>query len=129
MFIPKVFFILAQIYILNLIYSYHPAWIFVALLIAGLYSFVLYRTDNLLIDVSKKVKFFLSAIRFISVLIISILLIGIIIEHFVSKTEKPIVFIAHDISESIVQNKDSSFIRNEYPIQLTKLKCKIGRKI
>jgi len=127
-FIPKVFFILAQIYILNLIYSYHPAWIFIAILIAGLYSFVLYRTDNLLIDVSKKIKIFLSAIRFISVLIISILLIGIIIEHFVSKTEKPIIFIAHDSSESIVQNKDSSFIRNEYPIQLSKLNAKLEEK-
>jgi len=127
-FIPKVFFILAQIYYLDLIYSYHPAWIFIAFCIAGLYSFILYRKSNNLIDVSKKIKLILASIRFVSVFIISILLLGIILEHFISKTEKPHIFIVHDVSESIVQNKDSSFIKNEYQKNLTHLNSKLDEK-
>jgi len=127
-FIPKVFFILAQIYYLDLIYTYHPAWIFIAFCIAGLYSLILYRRSFNLIDVSKKTKLLLSSIRFVSVFVISILLLGIILEQFISKTEKPHIFIVHDVSESIVQNKDSSFIKNEYQEKLIDLSSKFEEK-
>jgi len=124
--IRKEFFILAQNYFLDLIFSYHPAWLLVALLTATLYTFILYRADNGLIEVSKKIKRLLSAFRFLAVFIISILLLGIILEHFISKTEKPLIFIAHDVSESVVQNKDSTFFKNVYPTNLTKLSESLG---
>jgi len=113
---------------LNLIFSYHPIWIFVALAIAGLYTFVLYKKSTLLIDVSKQIKLLLSVIRFTTVFIISLLLLGITLEHFISKTEKPLIFIAHDVSESIIQNKDSSFIKNEYQASLNILSTQLEEK-
>lgn len=113
---------------MDLIFSYHPAWIFVALTIAGLYAFVLYKNNTLLIEVSKKVTLLLSAIRFTAVFIISLLLLGIILEHYISKTEKPLIFIAHDVSESIIQDKDSSFIKNEYQVSLNNLSTTLEEK-
>lgn len=113
---------------MDLIFSYHPIWIFVALAIAGLYTFVLYKKSTLLIDVSKQIKLLLSVIRFTTVFIISLLLLGITLEHFISKTEKPLIFIAHDVSESIIQNKDSSFIKNEYQASLNILSTQLEEK-
>ena len=113
---------------MDLIFSYHPAWIFAALTIATLYTFILYKKNNLLIDVSKNVKLVLSTIRFTAVFTISLLLLGVIIEHFISKTEKPLIFIAHDTSESVIQNKDSSFIKTEYHENLTKLSNTLEEK-
>ena len=128
MFIPKVFFILAQIYILDLIYSYHPTWIIIAFSIAIVYTYILYKKTDNLVEVSKKVKLILAGFRFTSVFVISILLLGIILEHFISKTEKPHIFILHDVSESVVQNKDSSFIKNEYQKSLLDLTSKLEEK-
>ena len=51
-----------------------------------------------------------------------------VLEHFISKTEKPLIFIAHDVSESIIQNKDSSFIKNEYQASLNILSTQLEEK-
>ena len=56
------------------------------------------------------------------------MLLGITLEHFISKTEKPLIFIAHDVSESIIQNKDSSFIKNEYQASLNILSTQLEEK-
>jgi len=107
---------------LELLFSYHPAWILVAVLIAALYSFVLYKKDRLLEDVSKSIKWVLAGFRFVTVFIICILLLGIILENFIVKKEKPLIFIAHDTSESIVQTKDSTFYKEDYIDDLKALK-------
>ena len=86
----------------------------VAVLIATLYTFVLYKKDRLLEDVSKSLKLILGSFRFIFVFLIAILLLGIILENFISKKEKPLIFIAHDNSESIIQTKDSTFYKEDY---------------
>lgn len=106
---------------MDFLYSYHPAWIFAAILVAGTYTYVLYRKDNLLEDVSKNIKLLLSGFRFFTTLIIAILLLGVILENFISKTEKPLVFIAHDNSESIIQTKDSTFYLEDFPDDLKAL--------
>lgn len=107
---------------MELLFSYHPAWILVAVLIAALYSFVLYKKDRLLEDVSKSIKWVLAGFRFVTVFIICILLLGIILENFIVKKEKPLIFIAHDTSESIVQTKDSTFYKEDYIDDLKALK-------
>ena len=107
---------------LELLFSYHPAWIFVAFLIAAIYTFVLYKKDELLEDVSKTIKLILAGFRFVTVFIIAILLLGIILENFILKKEKPLIFIAHDTSESIIQTKDSTFYKEDYVDNLKALK-------
>jgi hypothetical protein len=99
---------------LDLIFTYHPIWIFASILLAGLYTFILYKKDRLLDDVSKSLKLLLSIFRFATVFLITFLLLGVIFENFTSKNEKPLIFMAHDNSESIIQTKDSIFYKQGY---------------
>ncbi len=99
---------------MSFLYTYHPSWIILFLIIAFLYAFVLYKKETLLEDVSKKIKILLASFRFLFVFIILILLLGIVFETSIEIKEKPIVFIAHDDSESIIQTKDSGFYQKKY---------------
>lgn len=65
-------------------------------------------------DVSKSLKLLLSIFRFATVFLITFLLLGVIFENFTSKNEKPLIFMAHDNSESIIQTKDSIFYKQGY---------------
>ncbi len=82
---------------------------------------MLYFRNSKLYDVPKKTHYFLFALRFLSVFLICLLLIGIIIEKYVKVKEKPLIFVATDNSQSIVHNADSTFYFNEYPKQLKEL--------
>jgi len=57
--------------------------------------------------------------RFVAVFFICILLLGIVFENFTERKEKPIIFVANDNSESILNNADSSFYKNEFVPSLT----------
>jgi len=118
---PKDFYTFSKIFILKFIFSYHPAWILIALLIALAYASVLYIKNNRLIDISKKTHTFLYLFRFTSVFLICLLLMGIIIEKLVKKNEKPLIFVAHDNSQSIIHTKDSTYYIKDYPKQLQSL--------
>jgi hypothetical protein len=76
----------------------------------------------------KKVVYGIAFLRFSSVFLICFLLIGIIIEKTVIKTEKPLVFVAHDNSQSIIYNKDSLFYKIDYPKQLNNFIKKLEDK-
>lgn len=99
---------------MEFIFKYHPAWLILTTIIAFGYAFFLYRKDNLLDEVASWVKWMLGIFRFASVWIILLLLLGIILEHYEDRKEKPLVFIAHDNSESVALNKDSLFYKGEY---------------
>ncbi len=113
---------------MEVLYTYHPAWIFVACLLAALYSVGLYYREKVLSDLNKKIKWALAATRFLTVFFIAILLLGIIFEGFDSKKEKPLLFIAQDNSESIVQNKDSVYYKTKYLESLEELVSKLKDK-
>jgi hypothetical protein len=106
---------------LNFIFSYHPAWIFVALIVAFIYAVLLYFRNDKLFDISKKTQVLLFSLRFLSVFLICLLLIGIIIEKFIKIKEKPLIFVAQDSSQSIVHTKDSTFYYTTYPKQLNEV--------
>ena len=57
---------------------------------------------------------FLAAFRFLSVAAIAFFLLGPLLKSIEKTEEKPVIVFAQDNSESIVLNKDSSFIKNEY---------------
>ncbi|WP_027420929.1 hypothetical protein [Crocinitomix catalasitica] len=113
---------------MELIYTYHPVWIFGAILLGLLYAWFLYRKDTLLEEISTATKWIMASFRLLAVTLIAILLIGIVFERFVERKEKPLVFIAHDNSASILLNKDSAYYKNEYPNQLTELSAKLSTK-
>lgn len=88
----------------------------------------MYRKDRLLDDVADIIKIVLAGFRFTTVLVIALLLLGIILENFITKKEKPLIFIAHDNSESIIQTKDSTFYFEDYPDDLKSFSKDLSEK-
>ncbi|MEO9531069.1 MAG: hypothetical protein ABJG68_06145 [Crocinitomicaceae bacterium] len=113
---------------MELLYTYHPAWLLLCAVIAFAVAFFLYRKDALLEDVKSALKWVMAIFRFVSVFIICLLLLGIILEKLIDRKEKPLIFIANDNSESIVANKDSAFYRNEFVPQLKELSNNLSEK-
>lgn len=110
---------------MDYIFTYHPAWLFVTTIVALALTVFLYYRDNLLDEVRKSIRYLLAASRFIYLWCILFLLLGIILESFDERKEKPIVFVAHDNSESILLNKDSSFYKEKYVADLTAVSQKL----
>ena len=83
-----------------------PIMYSMACLLLGLgYAFFLYRKERLF--VSNKLKVFLFSIRTFFIGFLAVLLLNPIVKSTHKITEKPIVILAQDISESII---DSSFL-------------------
>jgi len=63
----------------------------------------------------------LALLRFLSVSILSFLLLGPVVKSLFKKVEKPIIIIAADNSQSILLNKDSAYYRTKLPAEIQKL--------
>ena len=70
----------------------------------------------------------LALLRFSSVSLISFLLLSPVVKSLFKKTEKPVVIIAADNSQSILLNKDSAYYRNTLPAAVQDLAKKLGEK-
>jgi hypothetical protein len=113
---------------MKLIFTY-SIWLTILCIGCGLlYAGVLYFKDKRLNELSKFWVRTLATLRFLSVTLLTFLLLEPLFETNKSTTEKPIIAIIHDNSESIVFNKDSLFIKNEYTKELTKLKQVLANK-
>ena len=87
----------------------YPLWTLVlCALLAIIFAFALYWKPNYLASNVRKQSVFLAILRFFSVGIIGLLLLGPILKSYQNKTEKPIVVIAVDQSASIGSAYDSS---------------------
>lgn len=93
-----------------------------------MYAGILYFKDKRLNELSKFWIRTLAALRFVSVTLLAFLLLEPLFETNKSTTEKPIIAIIQDNSESIVFNKDSLYIKSEYTQELAKLKANLARK-
>ncbi len=95
--------------------SNYPWYYLLLCLLAGfIVSGLLYVRDKKNADRGKSLVILLSVFRFLSVSIISILLLDVFIKHSINETEKPIIIIAQDNSTSIVSCKDSVDIKTNY---------------
>ena len=101
--------------------KYSVAWLLVITLVAIGYAFFLYRKDELLAEVSKWVLRLMAFFRFCATWLVLFLLLGIVLEHFNERKEKPLVFVAHDNSESVILTKDSLFYKTTYVDELKKI--------
>ncbi len=70
----------------------------------------------------------MSAFRFISVFIISFLLLSPLVRTISKTIEKPVLIVAQDNSESIIINTDSAFYKNEYPKLWNEFTQKLSEK-
>jgi hypothetical protein len=92
-----------------------PIWFVIFCIGLGvLFSWVLYRTDSKSTELSKLLRRVLFALRFTFITLLSFLLLSPLLKTIKRETEKPIIIIAQDNSESIIVNKDSAFYKNDY---------------
>ena len=81
-------------------------WYLVFCVLAGIgYAYLLYQRKS---PWSRKINFILAGLRFTLVTILAFLLLGPLIKYFINYTEKPIVVIAIDDSQSIQLNEAKS---------------------
>ena len=101
-----------------------------AILLGVAYSALLYWFRKDAYDqagMSKKVRWLLSLLRFLTVSLIAYLLIGPLVKREVHQEEKPIIVLAHDNSRSINYCKDSTFYADTLPEGLEKLVSKLEK--
>jgi len=89
-------------------------WLIVTVAISASLSFLLYRNDKYLKEVSKLVKYLLVGLRFLVLFFITFFLI----KPFISSTKKeffkPQLLILQDNSQSILLNKDSLYYKDDF---------------
>lgn len=106
------------------------AWYFLLLcpLVGLLYAWLLYNREKKRDTFTKPVLYFLTALRFTSVLIITLLLLNLFLKRTINETEKPLILFAHDNSASIISANDSQFIKTDFANTLEKIKSDVADK-
>ncbi len=95
--------------------SNYPWYYSLLCVLAGfLFSGLLYIRDKKNADRGKRLVLTLAGLRFLSITIISILLLDVFIKHSINEVEKSIIIIAQDNSTSIIVGKDSLDIKSNY---------------
>jgi hypothetical protein len=114
--------IITQIFCtLNIILEY-PWWFSVFCILTGVgYAVVLYFRDKKLKEIAIGLTRLMAAFRFITITLLSFLLLSPLIKTLKRTVEKPVIVFAQDNSESLVTGKDSTFYKKEYKEKLQKL--------
>jgi hypothetical protein len=101
--------------------SYPVLWLLASAFLAAGFSYLLYQHNPL--KLSKKwMVYGVMSVRFVSLFFICFLLLEPMFKWISQRKEKPILVLAIDNSESMVQAKDSAFIRQDLLTQLNKFK-------
>lgn len=94
-----------------------PGWLIILCVFAGIaYAGALYFKDRFNRNYGAPLATGLGVLRFISVTLIAMLLLRPMLRHFSYTEEKPIIVIAQDNSASLAASKDSTFLKENYPL-------------
>lgn len=106
------------------------AWYFLLLCpIAGFgYAWFLYNKEKQKDAFQKSTLYFLFGLRFVSVFIITLLLLNLLLKRTINETEKPVLIFASDNSASIISANDSSEIKTTFSDELNKIKNALAEK-
>ncbi len=77
-------------------------------------SYVIYYYRKITFEFDKNQRIFLSVVKFLYLFLILFLLLSPLIERFVNRSEKPILIVGIDNSESIIQDEESAVFIEEY---------------
>ncbi len=113
-------------------FTEYPLWFILFCLAAGgLYSFMLYRRGhNILFDGNQKqLTWLIAGFRFFAVSIIAFMLLNPLLKYISSEIEKPIVVLAFDNSESMLNQADSAIYRKNLSDFFTTFQKQIGEDI
>jgi len=106
----------------------YPLWFVILCIMLGIgYAFALYYRDGKN-EFSAPLKWILAVFRGLAVSLIAFLLLNPMIKKVSRTTEKPLIIIAADNSQSIVTGKDSVYYKNEFPKRITSLADKLSDK-
>ena len=109
------------IFTLNFITEY-PLWFFVFCILLGAgYTALLYYRSSAFEGGNPNIARLMASFRFISVTLISFLLLGPLLKTIFREVEKPVVIVAQDNSESVLIGKDSAFYKTIYKENLEEL--------
>ncbi len=106
----------------------YPLWlvIFAILLGVGYALFLYFRNNNIVFD--KRPRAIMASLRGLAIALIAFLLLAPMVKMLVKRSDKPVILVAVDNSESVKLSKDSAFYTNEYPQQVSKLISELGDK-
>jgi hypothetical protein len=105
-----------------------PAWLSIFCILAGaLLTFLLYRKDRSTAGIQSWLRLVLMSLRFVVITLLSFLLLSPLIKTLTRQTEKPIIIVAQDNSQSIVTNKDSTFYRLSYATDVQAMVEELGK--
>ncbi len=106
-----------------------PAWLSVFCVLAGaLFALLLYRKDKNMGEVKSWLRWLMMSLRFVVITLLSFLLLTPLLRTLTRQIEKPIVIIAQDNSESIITNKDTTFLRGKYRADLLAIAGELSEK-
>jgi len=104
-------------------------WLIVPIaLIAFLLSFLFYKKEGWFADLNPNYQKLLRSLRFGSLFLIGILLLGLILQTINFREEKPVFITLIDNSNSILNYKDSSAVKSQIEAYNLALKEKYGEK-
>lgn len=89
---------------MRLLFDYPWYWLLLCVLVAALYSFALYGRPRKMRDLQRKVRTAMTALRFVAVFLLCMLLMAPLVKRHVNSDEKPIVVLLDDVSESVKEN-------------------------
>ena len=109
---------------MNIVTEYtdqQPLLIALCVLLGVSYAFILYRKARRLSETNKVWVALMAIFRATAVAFLAFFLLGPLIKSVSRETEKPVIVIAHDNSESLRIGNDSSFLNGTYQAQLDDL--------
>ena len=116
------------VFLVDIITQY-SLWFAPCCILGGLlFALILYYGSQRNKELSKKVKYVLFALRTLLVACLLFFLLDPFIKRMVNEKEKPIIVVAQDNSSSLLNNKDSVFMKGEYLSSLKGLVDKLSDK-
>lgn len=106
-----------------------PFWMYLVAAAVGITFAMLLYFKNKKQHYGKPLTIILFALRFLMGSIVTMLLFNPYIRQKVSVVEQPTVVLAHDNSASIILSKDSTFFKEEYPVQFADFLEELNRDI
>lgn len=109
--------------------TYTLWWVIPCLLLAAGLAWLLYSRNPFDNDVDKRSPLYITLIslRFAIIFLLGFLLLAPFLKSTTKKTQKPLIVLALDNSQSVRINKDSSFYTNEYPKKIRALEAELKK--
>lgn len=113
---------------MHLLSSFSLWWILPILAVAAVLSWLFYRQENWIKSKSKILKYSLITLRTLSIGLISILLLGILLEQTHFETEKPIILTLIDRSASMKNYKESPLLERTLTAYKKDIEATLGQE-